>query len=117
MTTLINKESISSAKIYRKSICAYYGYKKEVRLLGFLIKKAGIYFDVTIHPYIVSEKDVFDHSNGSCYVQDNTVYYYPHIDFRMNSGNTYTKYFKDENELNKFVDELSNEIDFIQITN
>ena len=41
---------------------------------------------------------------------------YPHIDFIMSDGYTYTKYFKQEYEVDAFVEKLKSEINFIELS-
>lgn len=58
---------------------------------------------------------IFDHSditleeilknNPDCYVEDNKIYYYPYLFFRMSNGSTYDKHFNTVLELEEFLNQ------------
>ena len=58
---------------------------------------------------------VFDHSditveeilrnNSDCYMEDNKIYYYPYLFFRMSNGGSFTKNFKTVEALEEFLNQ------------
>lgn len=103
----INANQISSIKIYIKHESRRYEYKSAKKNL-FVNRKEGFYH-IVLGDYDYLTMDDIKKSK-QFYVENNKLYYYPHIEVRMSNNNYFEQYFKTEEELQTFLNlpELKN---------
>lgn len=112
----LNSEQICVIKNYPKCPNRSFEYKPESRFLFFWKTKERFYLNSY---YAFSRKEI---ENGlidgnEYYIENNIVYYKPHLEFRMTNKSTYTKYFESIEELNEFIEnnESINKLNLITI--
>ena len=62
-------------------------------------QKAGFYD--WLHDRYIEINEILE--SGDYYIEDNKIYYYPHLEIRMGDKSRHFKYFKDVDQLNKFI--------------
>lgn len=100
----INTAQICSIRSYIKLSCDHYTYTKARTFLFFWKRSEGFYFYTFSKGPVFITKEQIEKENNNLYCEGNTVYYKPHIEFRMSNQSLHTKFFESEEELIKFVD-------------
>jgi hypothetical protein len=110
MTTEINKSQITTIITNFSSLNSSYKYKKKT---GFWIftKPAGFYWDY-FREFITTEEELV--KSGNYYVKDNKVYYNPHLTIKLTDGQIRTLWFKTEQEMLDYKEQLKEGNHFIE---
>lgn len=109
----LNIDQICSITVYEKTVERGYEYRKAKTLFGFQTSPSGIYYVRTFgSPYRVPE-EIIPILYPTLYVEDNVVYFKPHVEIRMSDKTKYEKYFKNKQELEAFMQ--SSEIQKIKL--
>lgn len=93
---MLNKSQVATIIIYRRRENFWYKYRKEMRFFGFITQKEGFYTSFS--------EDMLSEPPDNCYFEEKRVFYYPHIEFTMSDGKTYTKFFTNEKELDDYLE-------------
>ena len=97
----INADQICSIEIYRKLKYKDYFYREGKKSFWGNTKEGFYhYIGIAREEYISSEEIEKDQD---IYVDGKSVYYRPHIDFKMSNGVTHTKFFKTESDLDDYL--------------
>ena len=118
----IVKEHIESVNFFKKAENFYFKVLPEKTFRRFLQKPLHLPKRVISHinlslcgekceDYTLAEY----FGDGELYVDGEKIFYYPHLEIRMISGKTYTKYFKTEDEVYSYISFNLNGINFITI--
>jgi len=104
--SLINVDQICEIRIYRKSekldFTYHPGYVKKC-LFGKKEVKSYFTRDFMFDSKKLSAEYIIENYNH-CYIEDNKVYYYPHVELHLSNKYVRTKWFKTAEELDKFID-------------
>lgn len=96
----INTQQICTIEIFR--ICLHKGYVyKEAKKSFFGNTKEGFYNSLTFGFDYVSKEEI--EADGKFYCKGKQVLFHPHIEIRMSNGVLKTKFFKNEIELNNYM--------------
>lgn len=122
--TLINPEHIVTVKVYEKKVNTdwyYISRKKHIvqnffrRLVGFppILPDVeyGFRMGYDIDDELFSDRQVLEYEN-KCYIENNVVYYRPHIEIEYSDRRGSTKYFENVGEMIVFL-----EINVLPVTN
>lgn len=99
----LNVGQICSVTSYMNLYCKYYTYKEEKKLLFFTIRKEGFYWRMALHGHEYMTVEQIEKS-GQFVCRDKKVFYKPHLEIQMSSGNVYEKYFETVQELKDFME-------------
>ena len=98
----INGAQIVSVSCFDMYESEKFEYRKEVKIFGLTIKKAGFYTYVFFEGNRrISEAEIV--KDKKYRVIGNKVYFYPHCEIRMSNQQMKTKYFESVEEMNVFM--------------
>jgi hypothetical protein len=106
-TKLVNNQ-ICSLTTYLKLKCSFYEFKKSK---SFLLWESARGFYDDENTYIPNTAILKDER---LYIENDNVYWKPHLFIRMSNAAEYAKFFNNEIELNEFVEENFKDIKFIE---
>lgn len=107
---LIILNNCSSIKVFRKHKDKSFVFLHKKTFLGFITRYPGFYrtplFLYDIH-FSLDDFNKLNHEINEKkikrYIENNEVFYLPHIEFKMNNGNVFEKYFSSEQELESYL--------------
>jgi len=111
MTKKINVDQICIMRIYRKTPHRYIKWRSAFKIFGITLSPGGFYYS-----YIGSEYKPIEeiNSDSKLYIEDNIIYYKPHVDIEMTNDRTTSIWFDDEAELDAFINsEVMKKVKFI----
>jgi len=112
--TRLNVEQICSTKTYLKTKHLRLRYREaSTQFFGLIKKKAGFYSTSSYDDrcYTLEEFE----GSTKYYVEDNVIYYKPHLEISMSNGKYFEKYFETQDDLKEFVDENYNHLKLIDV--
>lgn len=115
----INKDLIESVSIRRKVKCKQFKITQPSGIKSFWKRK---FLKQRLEDVVVDEwwtdvysKDYFLHKYNDYFIEDNVIYYYPHIIITRSSGKSHTKFFKDVVEMDKWIGDNISDVNLIEI--
>ena len=97
----LNAEQICYIKSYIKEEYFRIEFLKEKKFFGITLRKQGFYHSFSLGGREVIAKEEIEKDNRLYYEGEN-VYYKPHVEIGMSSGQVYTKFFNDKEKLLRF---------------
>lgn len=105
----LNIAQICSIKSFLKASHNFLKWADKKKFLFFFTRnvKPGFYYSYTLGEPIYFSKEEIENggyfNNKYLYVENNKVYYFPHIEIKMSDGKEFAKYFKTKDELLNFM--------------
>ena len=100
----INRDQICTVRTFSKTQCHWYFYQKEIK--GFWHKqKEGFYCMWDHNLYTAAEVIKCKHDGIPVFIEDNLVYYKPHLEIRMSNQSMHRKIFETVEDMMKYVDD------------
>ena len=110
MNRFINTEYITSVDVFKKAPASCYEYKKEHTRFLLLKRPEGVYRGFE---YITDDECK---AKGNLYVEDEKVYYKPHIEINYGSNYRYcTKWFETIDELTEYMKKMQIDVRLIEV--
>lgn len=98
----LNVSQICSINAIIKEYWTHYQYRKELKILGIIIRKGGFYniYSLTGGDYITNETIL---KNSNLFIEDNQVFYYPHLEIYMSNQQRHIIFFNTVDHLNTYL--------------
>lgn len=100
---LINTEQICTIRVHKKKVHKGYEYRKQKKFLGLITQREGFYYTDALSPYFVTDDFILEREKNNVFVEGEQVFHKPHVEMKMSNGNTYTKYFETQKQLDDFL--------------
>lgn len=115
-TRLINVEQICEIRIYRKSINRYYSYQSESK--SFFGKLTEHHYNFHLGLGITKAIGTVSKEDKNLYEEMNedgiwVVYYKPHLELEMSSGNTKTIWYETVEEMEAGLELISRNVKWV----
>lgn len=105
MEKRVSVNQIVSIQLVLEREHPFYVWKDKVSFLGITLTAAGFYYTFVFEDTIKTEDQI--KAKGNLVINDQKVFYKPHLAFRMSNGDTLYKYFESKDTALEFYQYFS----------